>query len=66
MTLIYLNLAPLFSLICAPYNYDTIDIMKKVWVYKRKSIKVWWVGWYESGKLKAKALSHLCLAFSRL
>jgi len=25
-------------------------------VYKRKGIRGWWVGWYESGKRKAKAL----------
>jgi len=31
--------------------------MKKVWVYKRKGIRGWWIGWYESGKRKAKALS---------
>jgi len=30
--------------------------MKKVWVYKRKNIKGYCVGWYESGKRKAKAL----------
>jgi integrase len=30
--------------------------MKKVWIYKRKDAKGWWVGWYESGKRKAKAL----------
>ena len=30
--------------------------MKKVWVYKRKDAKGWWVGWYESDKRKAKAL----------
>jgi integrase len=30
--------------------------MKKVWVYKRKNVKGWWCGWYESGKRKAKAL----------
>ena len=30
--------------------------MKKVWIYKRKNIRGWWVGWYESGKRKAKAL----------
>jgi hypothetical protein len=29
--------------------------MKKVWVYKRRDIKSWWVGWYESGKSKARA-----------
>lgn len=33
-----------------------MDVMKKVWVYKRKSINGWWVGWYESGNRKAKAL----------
>ena len=36
--------------------------MKKVWVYKRKNIKGWWVGWYESGKRKAKALPSKELA----
>jgi hypothetical protein len=36
--------------------------MKKVRVYKRKCIKGWWVGWYESGKRKAKALSTKALA----
>ena len=42
--------------------------MKKVWIYKRKSIKGWWVGWYESGKRKAKALPTRKLAehYSRL
>lgn len=30
--------------------------MKKVWIYKRKNIKGFWVGWYESGIRKAKAL----------
>jgi integrase len=30
--------------------------MKKVWIYKRKDARGWWVGWYESGKRKAKAL----------
>jgi len=47
--------------------------MRKVWVYKRKSIKGWWVGWYESGKRKAKALptrklaEHYCqLKYSQL
>jgi len=34
----------------------------KVWVYKRKHIKGWWVGWYESGKRKAKALPSKALA----
>ncbi|MFC1637242.1 hypothetical protein ACFL5Z_20680 [Planctomycetota bacterium] len=36
--------------------------MKKVWVYKRKNTKGWWVGWYESGKRKAKALPTKALA----
>ena len=36
--------------------------MKKVWVYKRKGIKGWWTGWYESGKRKAKALPNKDLA----
>lgn len=36
--------------------------MKKVWLYKRKEINGWWVGWYESGKRKAKALPSKELA----
>jgi len=36
--------------------------MKKVWIYKREKIKGWWVGWYESGKRKAKALPSKALA----
>lgn len=36
--------------------------MKKTWIYKRKGIKGWWVGWYESGKRKAKALPSKELA----
>ena len=50
-----------------------MGIMKKVWNYKRKGIKGWWVGWYESGKRKAKALptrklaEHYCqLKYSQL
>lgn len=30
--------------------------MKKVWIYNRKCTKGWWVGWYEGGNRKAKAL----------
>ena len=30
-------------------NYDRVDGMKKVWIYKRKNTKGWYVGWYESG-----------------
>ena len=47
--------------------------MKKVWIYKRTGIKNWWVGWYESGNRKAKALptrklaEHYCqLKYSQL
>ena len=36
--------------------------MKKVWIYKRKRVKGWWGGWYESGKRKAKALPNKTLA----
>ena len=36
--------------------------MRKVWIYKRKRIKAWWVGCYESGKRKAKALPSKALA----
>ncbi len=36
--------------------------MKKVWIYKRKRVKGWWIGWYESGKRKAKALPTKVLA----
>jgi integrase len=36
--------------------------MKKPWIYKRKKVKGWWVGWYENGKRKAKALPTKTLA----
>jgi len=36
--------------------------MQKVWIYKRKQIKGWWIGWYESGKRKTKALPSKALA----
>jgi hypothetical protein len=36
--------------------------MKKVWIYKRKNLKGWWVGWYESDRRKAKALPTKDLA----
>jgi len=36
--------------------------MRKVWIYKRKSIEGWWIGWYESGKRKAKAVPTKSLA----
>ncbi len=41
---------------------DMMETMKKPWVYKRKSIKGWWCGWYEGGKRKAKALPSKALA----
>ena len=47
--------------------------MRKTWIYKRKDVKGWWVGWYESGSRKAKALpsknlaEHFCqLKYSQL
>ena len=47
--------------------------MRKTWIYKRKGIKGWWVGWYESGSRKSKALpskklaEHFCqLKYSQL
>jgi integrase len=39
-----------------------METMKKPWVYKRRHIKGWWVGWYERGKRKAKALPSKSLA----
>jgi integrase len=36
--------------------------MRKVWIYKRASVKGWWCGWYESGKRKTKALPTKALA----
>jgi len=36
--------------------------MRKVWIYKRKKTKGWWVGWYEGGIRKAKALPTKALA----
>jgi integrase len=46
----------LFSLDSPQYIYDIIYGMKKVWIYKRKNIRGYWVGWYESSIRKAKAL----------
>ena len=53
---------PSFPLDLHPHNYDIMNDMKKVWVYKRKDIKGWWISWYESGKRKAKALPSKELA----
>jgi integrase len=39
-----------------------METMKKPWVYKRKNIKGWWCGWYESGRRKAKAFPTKSLA----
>jgi len=38
------------------------EAMKKPWVYKRKHIKGYWVGWYEGGRRKAKAFPTKSLA----
>jgi integrase len=46
----------------AAQSADTIDTMRKPWVYKRKSVKGWWTGWYEGGKRKAKAFPTKRLA----
>jgi len=53
---------PIFSLDSHPHNYDRLDVMRKVWTYKRSGIKGWWVGWYESSIRKAKALPTKTLA----
>ena len=53
---------PYFSLDLNLQNYDRLEVMKKVWIYKRKNTKGWYVGWYESGKRKAKALPTKALA----
>ena len=54
--------SPFFRLIRPPHNYDRLDVMRKVWTYKRKGMKGWWASWYESGKRKAKALPTKALA----
>jgi integrase len=58
----FLDLRLGFLLDSHPYFYDKIYIMKKVWIYKRKNVNGWWVGWYESGNRKAKALPNKELA----
>src|SRR5512136_2974018 len=45
-----------------PKTADMMEAMKKPWVYKRKNIKGWWTGWYESGRRKAKAFPTKSLA----
>jgi hypothetical protein len=50
------------ALTFAARTTDTMDAMRKPWVYKRTGIKGWWCGWYESGKRKAKALPSKVLA----
>ncbi|MFC1652559.1 hypothetical protein ACFL3F_02460 [Planctomycetota bacterium] len=52
---------PSFTLIHTPQI--TIDNgMRKVWIYKRKNTKGWWVGWNESGIRKTKAVPTKALA----
>ena len=41
---------------------DIMETMRKPWVYSRKNIKGWWVGWYEGGRRKAKAFPTKALA----
>jgi integrase len=43
-----------------------MDIMKKVWIYKRTGIKSCWVGWYESGKAKALPTRKLAEHYRQL
>lgn len=45
-----------------PRSADTMGIMRKPWIYKRKNLKGWWVGWYEGNKRKAKALPNKPMA----
>ena len=52
----------LASMTSAVETAETIESMRKPWVYKRKGIKGWWTGWYESGKRKAKAFPNKNLA----
>jgi len=52
----------LFSSLIPPPLFTIYRIMRKVWIYKRTSINGWWVGWYESGKRKAKTLPSKELA----
>ena len=49
-------------MIRTPKNYDRLDVMRKVWIYKRQSVRGWWCGWYESGKRRTKALPTKALA----
>ena len=53
---------PFFRLDSHLYIYDIINSMRKVWIYKRRNIKGWWVGWYEDGKRKSKGLPSKELA----
>ena len=50
------------ALTFAARTIDTMEAMRKPWIYKRTGIKGWWVAWYESGKRKAKALPSKALA----
>jgi len=52
----------LASMSLAAGTADTMETMKRAWVYKRKGIKGWWTGWYEGGKRKAKAFPNKSLA----
>jgi integrase len=39
-----------------------MEDMKKPWVYERKDVNGWWVGWYEGGRRKAKSFPTKTLA----
>jgi hypothetical protein len=54
-----LVLAPMTSV---AKTADMMETMRKPWVYRRKNVKGWWVGWYQNGKRKAKALPSKSLA----
>jgi len=36
--------------------------MRKTWVYRRKNLSGWWVGWYEAGRRKSERLPNKALA----
>lgn len=50
-----------FSLTFA-FVHFRLKFMKKVWMYQRKNLSGWWVGWYEGKRRKAKAFPNKILA----
>jgi integrase len=59
---LYLNCDTFSPVSLALKSADTMETMKKPWIYKRKNVKGWWCGWYENGKRRAKALPTKTLA----